>query len=125
MKSTLLNEEHVFFNVENRIVRVSIADIIFIECNHPRLLIITTDDVWTVRMSLDHLQRELPAERFVRVNRSFLVAIAHISYYHNGVVHMGDFEIPVQYGWVGLFKSKLNIINSIQRVAPKKINNDS
>ncbi|MBZ5857705.1 LytTR family transcriptional regulator DNA-binding domain-containing protein [Flavihumibacter profundi] len=31
---------------------------------------------------------------FVRIHRSCLVSIAHISFYRDGIVHLGDVEIP-------------------------------
>jgi two-component system, LytTR family, response regulator len=116
-------QEHIFFNAEKHVTRVRIADIMFVECNHPNIRIFCTDDVWDLRMSLDLLQSKLPAHMFVRIHRSYLISIQHITFYMDGVVHLGDFELPVQYGKVRHFKAALDIINREPRIRSKKISN--
>lgn len=63
-------QEHIFFNAEKHIARIRIADIMFIECNHPKIRIFCTDDVWDLRMSLELLQSKLPPKMFVRIHRA-------------------------------------------------------
>ena len=104
-------QEHIFFYAQKRIIRVRIADILFVECNNSNMRIFCTGYVWDLRMSLDLLQIKLPPDMFVRIHRSYLVAIAHISFYKNGIVQLGDIELPVQNGKVSHFKAALNIIN--------------
>ena len=105
---------------EKKIVRLQISEIVFAECNHGKVWIFCKDDVWEINLSLDQLQRELPAGLFFRVHRSFLVAVQQVLSYERGLVHLhGDFEVPVQDGRRHIFKSFLNPIKA--RVAPKKM----
>jgi two-component system LytT family response regulator len=113
--------EHCFFNVDRAIVHINISNILFIECNSPKLKIFCTDDVWEVRMSLNQLQRVLPPRMFLRVHRSYLVSIAHMTSYKHGIVHMGEFEIPVQHKIFSLQRKSLNIINTTSKLKPKKV----
>ena len=106
-----MNQEHIFFTAEKHIARIRIADIMFIECHHRKVRIFCTDDVWDLRISLDQLQSKLPENMFVRIHRSYLVALHHITLYINSIVYMGDFELPVQNGKVNEFKAALNLIN--------------
>ncbi|ULQ50964.1 LytR/AlgR family response regulator transcription factor [Flavihumibacter fluvii] len=88
-------QEHISFYAEKRIIHVQVADIMFVECSQSNMRIFCTNHVWDLRMSLDHLQSKLPPGRFVRIHRSYLVAIEHISLYRKGIVHLGDIELPV------------------------------
>jgi DNA-binding LytR/AlgR family response regulator len=106
------NNEHIFFNTGKQIICLRLADIMFIESKHPYVHIFCTDDVWGLRMSLTQLQKKLPPRLFVRIHRSYLVSIAHITLYKDRIVHLGNIELPVQNGKVRQFKKALNIINT-------------
>ncbi|ULQ51711.1 LytR/AlgR family response regulator transcription factor [Flavihumibacter fluvii] len=108
-------QEHIFFNAEKHLARIRIADIMFVESKHRHVHIFCTDNVWDLRMSLDQLQTKLPSSMFVRIHRSYLVALQHITFYMDSVVHLGDFELPVQHGKVNEFKDAIDIINRERR----------
>ena len=114
-------QEHIFITTEKQVIRVRIADILFVDCYKRKSRIFCTDDVWTVHMSLAQLQKQLPAKMFVRIHFSYFVVIAHITSYKNGIVYLGDLELPIQYGKIGHFKAALNILISEPRIRSKKI----
>lgn len=110
-----MKQESIFFNAEKRIANIRIADIMFVECNKPHVRIFCTNDVWDMRMSLDQLQSKLPENMFVRIHRTHLVGINHITFYMNSTVHLGEFELQVQHGKVRELRDALDILNRERR----------
>lgn len=104
-------KEFIFIYAKKGVMRVKLADILFVECYRFNMRIFCTNQVYDLRMSLGNLQSKLPPGKFLRIHRSYLIAVDHIGYYQKGIVYMGDYEIPVQKGKVGQFKASLNMIN--------------
>lgn len=48
-----------------------------------------------VYMTLSGLERQLPAGRFMRVHKSFIVSISHVNVIDGHTLHVGTHRIPV------------------------------
>jgi DNA-binding LytR/AlgR family response regulator len=87
---------HVFFRVDYGLVKVLLADIVFIEGLDNYLKIhIRNGRPLVVRMTMKAVLDKLPQTQFLRVHRSYIVALDKIQGVRNKLISIGDEEIPV------------------------------
>lgn len=91
------NEEYLFLKVEYQLIRIALADILYIEGlkdyvkvhqqHNPKPLLSLT--------SLKLLEEKLPARKFMRIHRSFIVALDKIDSVSRNRVQIGQTSIAV------------------------------
>lgn len=94
---TIPREDYLFLKVEYQLVRVAYDDILYIEGlkdyvkvhlkSEPKPLLSLT--------SLKSLEEKLPAQRFMRVHRSYIVGLDMISAITRNSIQIGNATIPV------------------------------
>lgn len=92
-----LKDQHLFLKSGHKIVRLKLADITYIESQSEYCRIHRTGGkpVMTL-ISLKKLEEVLPADRFMRVHRSFIVHLARINTIEGNRITCGDEKaIPV------------------------------
>jgi DNA-binding LytR/AlgR family response regulator len=53
------------------------------------------DKPLVIRMSLKSIEEKLPADKFFRIHKSYIVAISRITSIRKNVVFLGDRELPL------------------------------
>lgn len=76
-------------------VRVEFADVLFIESRRMYLDVHTAGRVYSQRMALSKFAEGLPAQQFMRLHRSIVVNLQHITRWNRTSVWIGDRELPV------------------------------
>ncbi len=89
--------EFFFVNVDYSLVKVLFADIIWIEGSgdYVKLHLNSSTKPLLVRMSGKLLEAELPADRFVRIHKSYIVAIASITAVRKNSIFIKEMELPI------------------------------
>ncbi len=98
-KEIQLNNEtpnNILFIRDNKIIRkVDIDDILWLEAKGDYVKIQTNNNSYVIHTSLKILEEKLPAEKFFRVHRSFLIALNKIDYIEDRVLYIHKNPIPV------------------------------
>lgn len=91
------NAEYFFVHVDYSLVKVVFSDITWIEGLRDYVKIYLKAPVKSlmVRMTVKAIEDELPASKFVRIHRSYIVAVDSLSSIRKGSVFIGDMELPV------------------------------
>ncbi|WP_303310200.1 LytTR family DNA-binding domain-containing protein [Hymenobacter sp. BT730] len=94
-------EDYLYLKVEYQLVRVPFQDILYVEGlkdyvkvhrrSEPRPLLSL--------MSLKSLEEKLPARQFMRIHRSYIVGLQHITTIGRGTVQIGTETIPISDGY--------------------------
>jgi DNA-binding LytR/AlgR family response regulator len=89
--------DHLFVNVEYTLVRISLADILFVEGlkDYLKIHLASSPKPILTKMSLKAMEEKLPAGKFIRVHKSFIVALDKVTIIKRDFVCIGDQEIPV------------------------------
>lgn len=90
--------DFVFFKADHKIIKVDVSDIIYVEGMSEYLKIYVTGEQMpkVVLMSFSKLLEKLPATRFVRVHRSYVINLAKITEVRSGMILMtGGKTIPI------------------------------
>jgi two-component system, LytTR family, response regulator len=89
--------EFFFVNVDYSLVKVLFADMIWVEGSgdYVKLHLKSAPNPLLVRMSGKLLEAELPADRFLRIHKSYIVAIASITAVRKNSIFIREMELPV------------------------------
>jgi DNA-binding LytR/AlgR family response regulator len=98
----------IMVKVEYSTIRLNIEDILYIEGLRDYVKIYTVGKVVLTKTTMKNIADKLPAVRFLRVHKSFIVAVGKIDVIENNRIIIGKERIPVGESYRSQF---LNIIN--------------
>ncbi len=89
--------EYLFLNVDYSLVKVMFSDILWIEGlrDYIKVILKGTQKPLIVRTSLKALEPELPQNKFVRIHKSWMVAISEITAVRKNSIFIKEMELPV------------------------------
>ena len=89
--------DYFFVNVEYSLVKIAVQEITHIESfrDYIKLYLLQNDKPVMTKLPMKSLADKLPPARFVRVHKSFMVAIDKISFIRKNRVYIGNHVIPV------------------------------
>lgn len=87
--------ESIFLKVDRKFVKVLIKDILYIESLKDYIRVKTTTDSLVSYQSLTSITEKLPAEKFIRVHRSFTIAIDKVAVIQGSYLEIGGKMIPI------------------------------
>jgi DNA-binding LytR/AlgR family response regulator len=85
----------LYFRVNKKMVKVLINDILYIESLKDYIRIVTDNRTVITKYVLSALEEILPHEEFLRIHKSYIVAIRKIDSYKTDTIEIGDHELPV------------------------------
>jgi DNA-binding LytR/AlgR family response regulator len=91
--------DYIFIKTEYKIIKINLEDILFIEALKDYTKIYTPyQPVLTLR-SLKSFESRLPADKFIRVHRSYLVSLNKINSVEKNTVMIANQSIPISDGY--------------------------
>lgn len=100
-------QDFIFLKVGHRIQKIEVGNVLFIEAMKDYLRIHTSNEKIMTLMSFAKLEELLPASKFARTHRSFMVAIEKINHIEKNRIWIGDQVIPISDSYSENFYSKL------------------
>jgi two-component system LytT family response regulator len=97
LRTPAISPEFFFVNADYSMLKITIADIIWIEALKDYVRIHLTGDAKPVvtRMPLKQVEEQLAAAKFIRIHKSYIIAVAHITAIRKNSVFIGTMELPV------------------------------
>lgn len=95
------DEDYLYLKVEYQLVRVAYQDILYVEGLKDYVKVHRRSEARPLLslMSLKALEERLPIRQFMRIHRSYIVGLQHISAIGRGTVQIGAETIPVSDGY--------------------------
>lgn len=88
--------QFLFIRADYSLIKISIADILYIEGLDDYIKIILPDQKPVVtRMTMKNMLEKLPAKEFIRVHRSFIVPFSKVENVRNKTITISGKEIPI------------------------------
>ncbi|PRY07274.1 LytTR family two component transcriptional regulator [Pontibacter ummariensis] len=100
-------QDFIFLKVGHRIQKVEVGEVLFIEGMKDYLRIHTPQEKIMTLMSFAKLEELLPASKFARTHRSFMVAIEKIDHIEKNRIWIYDQVIPISDSYSESFYNKL------------------
>lgn len=104
------DEEFIFIRDSNIIRRLKIDDILFAEAMGDYVKIHTPQKLFAIHNTLKSVEHRLSSKRFIRVHRSFIVALSKIDSVQDGIILIKDKHIPVADAYRSLLSRQLDIL---------------
>jgi DNA-binding LytR/AlgR family response regulator len=95
IQSKVLDHDYIFVKTEYKIKKIRFDEILYIEGMKDYLRIVTIDEKVMTLLSFSKLIPRLPADKFVRIHKSYVVAIAAIDTVEKSKVRIGDNLLPI------------------------------
>lgn len=100
-------EPHIFIKVDKKMVKINIEEIMFIEGMKEYIKVITHDKTYITHKSLTAIFEELPAERFMRIHKSFLIATNKVKSIEGNRIQIGTYTLPIGRNFSKEVKTKI------------------
>jgi len=88
-------EDHVFVKSDNKLEKISFADILFAEALENYVAIYTREKKVITHLTLKMLQEKLPATAFVQPHKSYVIAIDKINSIEGNILHIDQYQVPI------------------------------
>ena len=102
---TLEVKNYLFLNVQKKKVKISFAEVVYIESQREYIKIITINNAYISKMSTHEIEALLPANQFKRIHRSFIISSSKVQSYTAEMVEVNGKSIPIGRGYRDVLES--------------------
>ncbi|KEO75757.1 LytR/AlgR family response regulator transcription factor [Anditalea andensis] len=90
-------EDYIFLKVEYQLVKVMLKDITYVEAykDYVKVYLLDKSNPILSLSSLKSMEDLLPADRFMRIHRSFIISLDHIDSISRNMVNIGNTQITI------------------------------
>jgi len=103
-------EEFIFIRDSNVVRRLKLDDILFAEAMGDYVKLHTQQKFFAIHTTLRAVEERLQAPRFLRVHRSYIVAISKIDTIQDGALIVGGKPLPVADTYRAALNKKMNVL---------------
>jgi two-component system, LytTR family, response regulator len=96
-------KDFLFIKSDTRFFKVNLADIRYIEGMRDYIALHTPKQRILTLMSMTNMLKKLPEDRFMRVHKSYIIGLDHITLIQHNRVFIGDKEIPISSSYKDTF----------------------
>jgi DNA-binding LytR/AlgR family response regulator len=91
------NTDYFFVQADYSQVKVDVNDIIYIEGlgDYLKIFLMSSDRPLVIRSSLKNILQQLPADQFLRIHKSFIVALLKIQAVRKNSITVAGIELPI------------------------------
>jgi len=102
-------EEYTFIKVDRRNIRIAYNDILYIESIKNHVKFVLTDSNYITLINLQEIQNRIDPNKFIRVHKSYIIALSKIQSYNGANIQINDHYIPIGRNY------KLNFIERLEK----------
>lgn len=99
-----IQNPYVFVKDGNKLVRIFLDDILYIEGLKDYVTIHTRQQKITTLQRMKNLEEQLPSDRFIRIHNSYIVNVQAIDAVHKNDVQIGQVTLPVSDSYRKIFR---------------------
>lgn len=100
--------EFVFVKDGTKMVKIKLGDILYIEGMKDYVTIHTREKKITTLQRMKTLEEQLPANRFIRIHHSYIIALQAIDAVHKGDVQIGQALLPISDSYKKAFREYID-----------------
>jgi PAS domain S-box-containing protein len=106
----MIIQNSFFVKKGSMLVKVFLENINYIQAMDNYVIIQTNADQFVIHSTMKDIEQKLPADKFLRVHRSYIIAIDKISVLDENTVLIGEKTIPVGKSYKDAFMNRLNFL---------------
>ncbi|MBO9561185.1 MAG: response regulator transcription factor [Niastella sp.] len=106
----LAEDEFIFIRDSNIVRRLGLDDLLYAEAMGDYVKLYTPTKFYAVHTTLKAVEERLPAGRFLRVHRSYIVSIGKIETIQDGALIINGKSLPVADAYRSALNKRMNIL---------------
>ena len=87
--------QHFFIKADNKLVKLFFEDILFVEASQNYVVIHIKDKKHITYLTFKSVEEYLPADRFVKTHKSYIIAASKIESIEANDILVGQHHIPI------------------------------
>jgi len=103
------SEPYIYVREDKITQKIFLAEILYIESQGNYVKIVCNERVVTSYSSISLIEEKLPEAKFLRVHRSFIIAVERITAFSGTTIMIGKHQIPIGRSYKTLVEQKLSI----------------
>ncbi|MEA5139458.1 LytR/AlgR family response regulator transcription factor [Arcicella rigui] len=88
-------DAYIFFKVGKEQIKVFLNDILYIEGLKDYIKLFTCHGMYVVYERMGYMEAKLPESKFVRIHKSFIIAVDKVYSYTNDCIKIGNQKLPI------------------------------
>jgi DNA-binding LytR/AlgR family response regulator len=92
---TTSEQEFLYIKADRKVVKLDLGCIHYLESLNDKVIIHLTDREVVTTQRISYLAEKLPKQRFIRIHRSYIISLTHITAYNNIMVEVKSRELPI------------------------------
>jgi DNA-binding LytR/AlgR family response regulator len=104
------DKDFIFIRDKGVLTKLKLEDILFIQALGSYVTIHTPDKNHTIHLTLMAIEEKLPAEKFYRLHRSYIIALNKVDTVEQETAYIGKNPIPIGEQFKKALLEKLNLI---------------
>jgi DNA-binding LytR/AlgR family response regulator len=103
-------QEFVFVKDNGILKKLNVEDILYLEAMGDYVKVHTAQKFHVLHSTLKSIEEKLPANKFLRIHRSYIVALQKIDFIQDGMITIGKATIPVAETYKSSLNKRLNLL---------------
>lgn len=88
-------KDYIFVKADGKLVKIQLDEIRYIEGMKDYLKIHTPTNYYVVHQTMKGMEEQLPASKFMRVHKSFIIGLVHIRSIESNIINIDKAEVPL------------------------------
>jgi len=102
--------DFIFVRADRKMVKINFSEINYVESLSDYIKIHLSDKIIVTRETISNIEAKLPKNYFIRIHRSYIVAIAKINSFTNEFIEVNNKAIPISRSY------KKEVLNRLENV---------
>jgi len=103
----LKTDSHIFIKVDKKMMKINIEEILFVEGMKEYIKVVTSDKTYITHKSLTSLSEELPNDNFLRIHKSYVIALNKVKSIEGNRIQIASYTIPIGRNYSKEVKNKI------------------
>ena len=108
-KDRQMSYDHLFIKSGTKFFKINFSEIVFIESMKDYLKIHTAEHQLITHQTMTEMEKLLPQRQFLRVHKSFIIAVQHIKSIYGNTIEVTNASVPIGNNY------KNNVMNLVGR----------
>ncbi|WP_417361362.1 LytR/AlgR family response regulator transcription factor [Galbibacter sp.] len=100
-------DPHIFLKVDKKLIKIFLSEILYIESLKDYIKLHSREGTFISHKSLSSISEELPAENFIRVHKSYTIAIDKVKSIEGNLIEIANKKIPIGRNYVKYAKERI------------------
>jgi DNA-binding LytR/AlgR family response regulator len=102
--------DFVFVKDNGILKKINVDDILYLEAMGDYVKVYTAQRFYVLHATLKSIEEKLPASKFVRVHRSYIVSLNKIDFIQDGAITIGKANVPIADTYRTVLNRRLNML---------------